>query len=889
MGTIITIIFNQEQLVELQDTLNLIDKDIKKLTKNDSWVKGVLTTLRKHKLDHTILRKFIFRLDELGELIRTDAEGRVVLAEQDGDPNIQDDLEIEQIQDLLESTLEEVVNLQRKEPKISDVKREHDAPSGKVRIGGETTKPVKSSINEKMKSQEVRGFYSETDVMVLIEALLARAELRRDKDGRIDESSQILAPKRTVLELGNVSEAEVGDIASEILKIQPSQQILIPVIIPSQQHWVTLQIRSHRDDTIRLRCYDSIGNRYEQEMVVLCDLLRTRLPEKVIAVGEAKTPTIQKGNVYCGGYTARLISNLVISKQPVYANIDIWNCRDLKDEDLRAEDLQIVNEIQPFNWQKFGNPDLLSAYECKSNAEQGSRLRTLTLQDKKTQIREELKTFNQEQLVELQDTLNLIDKDIKKLTKNDSWVKGVLTTLRKHKLDHTILRKFIFRLDELGELIKTDAEGRVVLAEQDGDPNIQDDLEIEQIQKLLQFTLLIVKQELRNLTHPKRELDEVMSDSTSKNKSEEVKFKYGIRHPKYDLVSEERDVIDITQTIDKEQLRIKAKEEYIENKRQEVVDLREDRIPTLEEERDLLPIIVTGLDNKLKGLNELTKDFDLLERQTQRDITRIEADNGRDEITIKGYYQTLSNLLTEIERLKVEIKRLKTAKAAVRGEEESAFKERIFVQVGGQRSDNYSPDGYCNHKSCPATLPGETKCQYKNAVKDAVSFSINKFPSLASEDELLNHLSAYKHSAVGDAVHQADLLMIPRHVYDSYTELQNKIRQREEEYQHQITQNESTQQRKEIERNNLRAEIIRKENVLNDNNIILSATEREKDRITLQGDSDPQVNFITDSKDVLTDQQSFINGEIANKEEEISELVLNIIMVPKNWTAKNEE
>jgi hypothetical protein len=353
-----------------------------------------------------------------------------------------------------------------------------------------------SMITRVIPVQAVVGFYSEADVMILIEALLALRKSNRDIYGKVNKHKKILAPKRTILEADGIDKsAEVNDLVSEISTMKPSQQILIPVIIPSQVHWVTLQIRCYADSTIHLRCYDSIGNRHEQEMTKLRDLLLVQLPEKTITVAAAQTPTIQGSDVYCGGYTARLISNLALNSQPVYTNINIWNCGGLRDQALRAEDFKIVNEAQPFDYQKFGNPDELSAFECKRNAQEASRARAATLQEKKTQIQQEIKTLDQDQILALKNTLELIQTAlIIPLPRDTDPARHFLNILRQHKLDHTMLKKFIFRLDEFGELIRTDARGVVVLAGQEGDCTIQNDLEIEQIRELLRSTLVVVKQ-----------------------------------------------------------------------------------------------------------------------------------------------------------------------------------------------------------------------------------------------------------------------------------------------------------------------------------------------------------------------------------------------------------
>ena len=376
----------------------------------------------------------------------------------------------------------------------------------------------KKTIKVAFQAQAVRGFYSETDVMVLIAALLAREELVRDKDGHIDQRSKILAPKRTILELRGMIESEVDDLVLEISNMKPSQQILIPVVIPSQVHWVTLQIRSYKDGTIYLRCYDSRGSRYGKEMDTLGRLLSAKLQEKTITVAAAQTPTIQGSDVYCGGYTARLISNLALNSQPVYTNINIWNCGGLRDQALRAEDFKIVNEAQPFDYQKFGNPDELSAFECKRNAQEESRARAATLQEKKTQIQQEIKTLDQDQILALKNTLELIQTAlIIPLPRDTDPARHFLNILRQHKLDHTMLKKFIFRLDEFGELIRTDARGVVVLAGQEGDCTIQNDLEIEQIRELLRSTLVVVKQyKSPKISDAKTSEEEVISDSASK-------------------------------------------------------------------------------------------------------------------------------------------------------------------------------------------------------------------------------------------------------------------------------------------------------------------------------------------------------------------------------------
>jgi hypothetical protein len=353
---------------------------------------------------------------------------------------------------------------------------------------------TKKNTGDVVQPQAVRGFYSETDVIVLIEALLQTGGLTRDKNGRVSEHSKILAPKRTILENGIV-QSEIDDLVLEISSMQSGQQVLIPVIIPSQVHWVTLQIKSYKDSTLHLRVYDSKGSRYIKEMNKLSNLLKAQFSVKTITVNEVTTPTIQHSDVYCGGYTARLISNLVLSSQSVYTHTSIWNCGVLKDQSLRAEDLSIVNAAKPFNYEKFGKPDELSVAECTRNAQEGSQVRRIVLEGKKAQILQEINTLTQEQIAALKITLESIRLELQKpLLGRADPVKHFLVILRTYRLDHTILKKFIFKLDECGELIRTDSKGVIVLPDQDGDSNIKDDLEIEQIAAMLEFTLGVVSQ-----------------------------------------------------------------------------------------------------------------------------------------------------------------------------------------------------------------------------------------------------------------------------------------------------------------------------------------------------------------------------------------------------------
>jgi hypothetical protein len=1112
-------------------------------------------------------------------------------------------------------------------------------------------KSMKEITKDSTQAQLVSGFYSETDVMVLIDALLARSSLKRETDGKINEHSKILAPKRTILESGNVDSTEVNHLASEISTMQHDQQILVPVIIPNQTHWVTLQITCFIDNSIVLRCYDSIGRQHNQEMSILRNLLENKL-QRTVKNKESPTPIIQQNDTYCGGYTARLIANLALSQQPEYTNINIWNCNNLKDKELREQDLLIINEMRPTDYQKFGSPDLLSESECVSQAEKGSQQRIEILQNKKIQITEKIKTSNQEQRRELKETLALIHNESNKLPANDYQAKDFLSILRRHKLDRTILKEFIFRLDAQNELIR----------DTDGDSMIQDDLEIGQIHDLLAFTLQLVssqcevarigdvnrdasaksgKIEIKNtkpanpyinektkqvdlptekaaggkgrktvnqvplLTPPqlksetsddeyndnsvshikheeefkdgkilyyankagllpidfsqdqdlllpigsgidkkeyvynhqrnnlkcndssgsryynnegdkKREklllryelkklyLNEkkkdfaeklqkgdfnddslIVKDDSSQTKSLEEKIKsidqiidildehnpnYGysfagqvnvfikcledlnnfsdelnktelytqvmsffkdkasivlddnekrqhqfirkcinllqsknftmestelknspeyreltrakaedffgglirdvkhktlsirkeqiekelsktklieqeirkkqeeirktkgefseedqisekdeekykrllkaqrvktnnnyregfartkdvteedalkrrIRHSNYEIVSEEKDVEDIRQIINKEHTRIKSKEEYIANKRQEALDLREDRIPTLEEERDLLPIIITGLERKLKTLNTETKECETSQKETEREINRIERDNDQVALRIKSDYKKLGTLLNEIEKLKEEIKELKNAKVAVRGEEIESFKDNIFEKAGGQKKGE-SENGFVNHVDCKPDIPLGTNtghCLYRSATDSAVDFALNQIEAQVPElDEaaLFDCLAAYTHSAAGGkGKHASHLRDASQSVFAQYRDVEKRIQKREDEYQRRITDTQKTQQNKEQERDASSKKIVDEENKLNDENIKLSKKEREKKAIVCQGNNDLQVTFIDNSIGKLQEQQSFISDEIDNQEQEISKLILDI-------------
>ncbi|UCM86435.1 MAG: hypothetical protein LF885_07165 (plasmid) [Rickettsia endosymbiont of Culicoides impunctatus] len=369
--------------------------------------------------------------------------------------------------------------------------------------------------------------------------------------------------------------------------------------------------------------------------------------------------------------------------------------------------------------------------------------------------------------------------------------------------------------------------------------------------------------------------------SRTKERAEEDNLKTGIRYCKYEVGYEEKDLEEVTQ-IDKEYLSVKSKEEYIANKKQEIVNLREDNIPTLEEELDLLPIIVQKLNDKLAELSSKTKECKDLAQEEQRNITEIEKNNVSDEADIKAKYKILSRLLTEIEELKTEIEELNSEKAAVREEEKSLFKNNIFEKAGGQKK-GHSDTGFVNHVDCKPDLPLYTSrghCLYRSAIDSTVDFALYQVEQGIEElnkEALFNHLKSYTHSAdEGKGKHANDLIIAGKRVFNEYRDVKNRIKQREGKYQEQITRSETRQQTKEKERDKLRTEIIKKENELNESNMKLSVAHRKKKILDCQRNNEVQQEFLNTCKETAIEQQEFISAEIIKKKEEISNFVDNI-------------
>ena len=210
-------------------------------------------------------------------------------------------------------------------------------------------------------AKKVEGFYANDDVMILLDALLKQSNKEREKtkdkqdiiknnDGTYRDI-MILSPLETTGEEEQVNSL-IKDIDRAITK--NVEQILLPINIYNH-HWVTVQLIINYEATknhIQLIIHDSLGT--YKSLEILAEL-KTRLKDRynIADPQEGNLKCIQKGtgNLYCGGYTARLIFHLA-------NKLNNWGDGEEKEDDslLRNGDVAIVNQHNIANSHKFGIP-----------------------------------------------------------------------------------------------------------------------------------------------------------------------------------------------------------------------------------------------------------------------------------------------------------------------------------------------------------------------------------------------------------------------------------------------------------------------------------------------------------------------------------------------------
>ena len=248
------------------------------------------------------------------------------------------------------------------------------------------------SKKKEEEARKVEGYYSDIDVLILVDALLTSKGVKRIAGVKhqdivevlAEEKGEVLAEKKgkitKIMVLAPINEsAEEGIIDALERDVgrgfdNQIEQILVP-IVENDFHWYTVQLLINYDrseKSIEAIIHDSLFTRsFSKNIESLGQRLGQRLKEKVvIEQKEGNLPKIQQntGNEYCGGYTARLIAHLVIGE-----NIDdkaAWGCQDKGDNELRKEDVRIVNENNTERSSLFGRADSnYSAMNLKATKE----------------------------------------------------------------------------------------------------------------------------------------------------------------------------------------------------------------------------------------------------------------------------------------------------------------------------------------------------------------------------------------------------------------------------------------------------------------------------------------------------------------------------------------
>ncbi len=222
--------------------------------------------------------------------------------------------------------------------------------------------------SEEKRAKAVEGFYSNDDVMILIDALLKQNGKEREnsnsngnqdivKNNEENLYTMILAPILNS-EDQNVIASLVSDINRAIDK--KVQQILVAINFLNF-HWFTAQLLITYSDVkphVQVILHDSAHHRTSLEII---EKLK-EFPNISFSISqeEGTLPKIQVSqngeliNLYCGGYTARLIANLVTN--PNERGKWIWNCGENNDSLLRNDDRDTVQKQLPERAGRFGTP-----------------------------------------------------------------------------------------------------------------------------------------------------------------------------------------------------------------------------------------------------------------------------------------------------------------------------------------------------------------------------------------------------------------------------------------------------------------------------------------------------------------------------------------------------
>ncbi len=251
--------------------------------------------------------------------------------------------------------------------------------------------PMPQQVLTKAKPISLTQMYESDDLRILRNAILTEYNLKLDKDGLVvyrdnptvpyvpfqklkGETSQPVTYIATPLCIGELN-GLLDTVFKALIQTKPAQ-ILFSYRMVDTAHWVTGQIVIN-DLNIKLFIYDS-ATIYEKDEIedklkeiLSFDLLSmTRFVQKreTIPSGEhssilnkifgkdginkilfqnhglKKIYTIQTHGLYCGGYSTRLIQNLVLHPAADIKEEQIWCCMHKSEQQLREEDLALVQK-----------------------------------------------------------------------------------------------------------------------------------------------------------------------------------------------------------------------------------------------------------------------------------------------------------------------------------------------------------------------------------------------------------------------------------------------------------------------------------------------------------------------------------------------------------------
>lgn len=238
-------------------------------------------------------------------------------------------------------------------------------------------------ISDRQRAQVIEGFYESHDILILRNAFMTEQNLALDKDDLIVLRDGVsknkvflgkggfetrINPPLCISEISGL----IQNLYKALLSKNPSQQILFPYRMTNVSHWVTGQLLIMKDE-VHLYIHDSadyyqkesaegledtLGNfiqiiqaqllnfkekTFKFEKLDTTALITTLRDEKITRLtfinhSRSNIFKIQTSDVYCGGYSTRLICNL---SQDPFLNIsveEIWGCRGKSNGDLRQED-----------------------------------------------------------------------------------------------------------------------------------------------------------------------------------------------------------------------------------------------------------------------------------------------------------------------------------------------------------------------------------------------------------------------------------------------------------------------------------------------------------------------------------------------------------------------